>query len=208
MKITHVQDLAIPDVKVLTVQRYRDSRGYFLEAYRSDDFVAHPELPTLQNAALVQINESRSKQNVIRGLHTQCNPNLDKLLKVLTGHIVDVAVDIRLNSPTFGQAVAYELEYIPEGETEQMILIPFGFAHGIVALEESHIQYFQTGYWSSKGETCINFMDAAIDWFHVHPDLMAKIMGIKEYGLISEKDQQGISLEAWRNNPLAQQYYQ
>lgn len=207
MKILEIKPLALPEIRVLRVQRFVDSRGYFLEVYRSDVMTTVPELPELQNKPLSQINESSSAKNVIRGLHTQSQPNLDKLLRVLQGKIIDVAVDIRIDSPTFGQTTAYELSYDPSQDYEELIFIPFGFAHGIVALEDSHIQYFQTGYWSAAGEATVNFADPEIDWSRCEPAMQQTIKAAMGQALISDKDKAGVSLAEWKTHPLAVNYH-
>ncbi len=206
MKILKVVPLSLPEVKVLQIQRYVDSRGYFLEVFRSDVTMSLPELPELAHKQIAQINESTSGKNVMRGLHAQCQPNLDKLLRVLKGRIIDVAVDIRPNSPTFGKATICELQYSPSLDFEEIIFIPFGFAHGIVALEDSHIQYFQTGFWSDSGETTINFYDTAIDWSTCDQRLVAKIQEVMQISLFSDKDKKGITLQAWKESPLSEKY--
>lgn len=197
MKINSITALTIPDVKVVTIQRFADERGYFTEVYQGYQFAEQSELHELHGKSIVQINESFSKAGVSRGLHTQSNPNLDKFLRVLKGKIIDVAVDIRPDSDTFGKAVAYELSYDSNADTEQAILIPYGFAHGFIALEEAHVQYLQTGGWNKDGEVCINFADSEIDWSLCDQHLKAKISLAIQDGIRSEKDRQGISLEEW-----------
>jgi len=206
MKIINITPLAIPEVKVLRLQRFIDSRGYFLELFRTDILTQHPELPELAGLQFMQLNESRSVPGVIRGLHTQCEPNLNKLLRVIAGKIIDVAVDIRLGSPTFGKAAAYELSYDPKADYEEIILIPFGFAHGIVAIETAQIQYFQTGVWNGKGETTIQFEDPMLDWSLCQPDLQHSIQDILSKSIFSDKDRQGLTLDQWQREPLAQNY--
>jgi len=204
MKIINISHLAIPDIKILRLERFMDKRGYFLEVFRTDILTTHPQLEKLKGKQFTQLNESSSSKGVIRGLHTQCRPNIDKLLRVLKGKIIDVVLDVRLGSPTFGHAVAYELSYDPNQPYEEIIFIPFGFAHGIVALENSHIQYFQTGLWNGEGETTIQFTDPLIDWSLCSLKLNQEIHKNFRKDLFSPKDQLGKTLDQWEKLALAQ----
>lgn len=206
MKILDVSSLALPEIRILKTQRFRDNRGYFIEAFRSDVFNGIAQLPELQSKTLTQINESYSETNVVRGLHTQVDPALDKMLRVLKGRIIDIALDIRPSSPTYGKAIAYELFYDPQAETEEWIFIPFGFAHGFVVLETAHVQYYQTGLWNAQGESCITIFDSQIDWSLCSPELVTSIQAGMNQAIISDKDKAGITLAAWKTHPLAVNY--
>jgi len=116
----------IPDVKIIKPDIFGDDRGHFFESYHSNkfsDFGIH--------ATFVQDNESRSQKNVLRGLHYQLDPFAQgKLIRVIKGAVLDIAVDIRRNSPTFGQWVSMELTE----ENKWIAWIPAGFAHGFLTL--------------------------------------------------------------------------
>ena len=120
---------AIPDVLIIEPKVHGDSRGYFVETFRQDkleEFLGY-------QINFCQDNESKSSKGVLRGLHYQLPPHAQtKLVRVISGRVLDVAVDIRKNAPTFGQHVAVELS----GENKKQLLVPRGFAHGFVVLED------------------------------------------------------------------------
>ncbi len=157
MKIieTEIQGLFIiePDV-------YGDSRGYFFESFSKKRF----EEQTGINVDFVQDNESRSTYGVVRGLHFQKPPHAQaKLVRVVSGRVLDVAVDLREGSPTYGRHVAVELS----GENHRQVFIPKGFAHGFSVLsEEAVFQYKCDDYYAPETEGAVAWddPDIAIDW--------------------------------------------
>lgn len=203
MKILSVTPLQVPDVKVIRNARFLDDRGYFTEVYRDDQIFGLPELKLPPTTRFMQANESVSKGKVIRGLHFQVNPNLNKLVRLIEGHIIDVAVDVRLNSPTFGVASAYELKASTSAAFEDMVWVPFGFAHGLFIVEPSRVQYVQTGYWNGAGEVSITPQDPALDWSHLPDDIQSNIHVILQTAAMSEKDKAGMSLATWKQHNLA-----
>ena len=114
MKILEAKSLAIPDVKVVRYGRFTDHRGYFTEHYRKSDFRSHPELGFLHDVEFEQCNESASRADTIRGLHFQWNPHMGKLVRPLSGRLIDMMLDIRLGSPTFGKIIAYDMPADPD----------------------------------------------------------------------------------------------
>ena len=151
----------IPDVKILAPRRHGDHRGFFSEVYSRKAFAA-AGLPPLE---FVQDNHSLSaERGVVRGLHYQLPPAAqDKLVRVVRGAILDVAVDIRRSSPTFGRHVRAVLS----ADNWQQILVPAGFAHGFVTLEpDTEVLYKVTSYYSPEHERGILWNDPAlgIDW--------------------------------------------
>lgn len=161
---------------------FGDSRGYFYESFNNKKF----EALTGSLPHFVQDNQSQSSKGVLRGLHFQLSPKAQgKLVRVVKGAVFDVAVDIRPESPTFGQWVGYELSE----SNHAQLWIPPGFAHGFVTLsDEAIFQYKVTDYWSKDHERCIRWDDPelAIDWhFEGQP-------------LVSEKDAVGQSLAEFR----------
>ncbi len=151
---------AIPDVIIIEPTVHGDSRGYFVETFRQDkleEFLGY-------QINFCQDNESKSSKGVLRGLHYQLPPFAQtKLVRVISGRVLDVAVDIRKNSPTFGQYVAVELS----GENKKQLLVPRGFAHGFVVLEDNTIfAYKVDNYYSPQCDRGIAFDDANlnIDW--------------------------------------------
>lgn len=149
----------IPDVVIVEPKLWNDPRGYFFESYRDDLFQQH-----VGKIDWVQDNESYSTYGTLRGLHYQLAPYAQsKLVRVIQGKVLDVAVDIRQSSPTFGQHVAIELS----ADNKRQLFIPRGFAHGFVVLSETAIfQYKVDNYYNKDCDRGIAFNDPAlaIDW--------------------------------------------
>lgn len=160
----HITDTEIPDIKRITLDMFRDARGYFCERYNAEKLAALGFHETF-----VQDNHSRSLPGVLRGLHLQHTPAQGKLVGAARGRIWDVAVDVRPHSPYFGTYVAEELS----GENGVMLWIPAGFAHGFCVLgeEEADVVYKTTASFAADGEAGIRFDDAtlAIDWPVANP---------------------------------------
>lgn len=154
-----VIETPIPGVLVLEPRIFGDSRGYFFESFSRREFVQK-----VMETEFVQDNESRSSFGVIRGLHFQKPPFAQsKLVRVVEGAVLDVAVDIRRGSPTFGRHVAVELS----GENHRQVFIPRGFAHGFSVLSESVVfQYKCDNFYApdSEGALAWNDPDLGIDW--------------------------------------------
>jgi dTDP-4-dehydrorhamnose 3,5-epimerase len=130
MKVSAATDL--PEVKLIEPRVFSDDRGFFLETYSTTQF-----REAGLDCEFVQDNHSYSRPRVLRGMHYQLGPGQAKLVMVPRGRIMDVAVDIRFGSPTFGRFTSVELS----GESWRMVFIPVGFAHGFYALEESDVIY-------------------------------------------------------------------
>jgi len=150
----------IPDVVIVEPQVHGDNRGYFVETFRQDkleEFIGC-------KINFCQDNESKSSRGVLRGLHYQLAPSAQtKLVRVIQGRVLDVAVDIRKGSPTFGKHVAVELS----AENKKQLLIPRGFAHGFVVLEDDTVfAYKVDNYYSPENDRGVAFNDFAIgiDW--------------------------------------------
>ena len=161
---THIKDLLIIKPKV-----FEDTRGYFFESYNEDVFQRSGV-----NASFIQDNQSLSNAGVLRGLHFQAPPFAQgKLVRVITGAVLDVAVDIRKNSPTYGQNVTIELNE----ENKTMFYIPPGFAHGFLTLRDNTIfSYKCTNLYNkaSEGTVLWNDKDINIDWNIEKPILSEK----------------------------------
>lgn len=202
MKIIEVKALQIPEIKVITFGRFPDHRGYFTEHFRKEDFQEHPEIaPFMQNVEFLQCNESFSKAGTFRGLHFQWNPQMGKLVRCVHGHLIDFALDIRKNSPTFGKIIACDMPSNPQDENDQWIWLPPGFAHGVLFPEDSLIEYFCSGTYSPGNEACISPLAEDIDWTLCEPEIK-KIFDdiVPTTELITEKDRDGLSLKAWLQN--------
>jgi dTDP-4-dehydrorhamnose 3,5-epimerase len=149
---------AIPDVVLIRPKVFGDPRGFFLESWEERKFAAGGI-----DARFVQDNHSRSARNILRGLHYQLQQAQGKLVRVVTGAVFDVAVDIRRSSPTFGRWVGAELTE----ENHHLLWVPPGFAHGFVVLSESaDFLYRVTDFWAPQHERAIqwNDPDLQIQW--------------------------------------------
>lgn len=157
----------IPDVVVIEPAVHGDERGYFVETFRAD------KLETFLGYQIdfCQDNESKSSRGVLRGLHYQLAPDAQtKLVRVIQGSVLDVAVDIRKGSPTFGQHVAVKLT----AENKKQLFVPRGFAHGFVVLEDDTVfAYKVDSYYSPENDRGISFddKDLKIDWQIPHAEL-------------------------------------
>ena len=169
--------LAIPDVILIEPRVFGDDRGFFFESFnqaRFDEAVGRP-------VNFVQDNHSRSVKNVLRGLHYQIQQPQGKLVRVVAGEVFDVAVDLRLSSPTFGQWVGAVLS----AENKHQLWVPEGFGHGFVVLSDhAEFLYKTTDYYAPQFERCVRWNDPAlaIDW---------RIQGEP---VLSAKDAQGLLL--------------
>jgi len=170
----------LPGIVVIEPTLFGDKRGFFLETFRED---------VLQqagvNAHFVQDNHSRSTQGVLRGLHYQMTQTQGKLVRVATGSVFDVAVDVRVGSPSFGQWYGTELSE----ENMRMMYVPPGFAHGFVVLSETaDFIYKCTDYYHPESEQGIawNDPDLSIDW---------NISEIADKIQLSEKDKKNVLLK-------------
>lgn len=167
---------AIPDVILIDPKVHGDTRGYFVETFRADklsEFLGY-------SLNFCQDNESKSSYGVLRGLHYQLAPHAQtKLVRVIEGEVLDVAVDIREGSPTFGQHVAVRLS----GENKRQLLVPRGFAHGFVVLSETcTFAYKVDNYYSPEYDRGISFNDPAIniDWIVPHSKLQLSAKDTKQ----------------------------
>jgi len=151
---------AIADVILVKPKVHGDERGYFVETFRQDEF----EAALGYQVNFVQDNESKSSRGVLRGLHYQLAPHAQsKLVRVIEGRVLDVAVDIRAGSPSYGQHVAVELS----AENKQQLFIPRGFAHGFLVLSEIAVfAYKVDNYYSPDCDSGLAFddTDLAINW--------------------------------------------
>ncbi len=154
----NITALAIPEVKLITPRKFGDDRGFFLESYNARAF-ADAGLPIEWQ----QDNHSRSVKGVLRGLHYQLQNPQGKLVRVARGRVLDVAVDIRRSSPSFGRWVSAELS----DENGAMLYVPPGFAHGFVVLSDlADFCYKCTTLWHQASDRSLSYADPAlaIDW--------------------------------------------
>ncbi|MFI4919652.1 MAG: dTDP-4-dehydrorhamnose 3,5-epimerase [Legionellales bacterium] len=170
--------LAIPEVVLFTPKFFGDERGFFFESFNQAAF----EEATGIKRTFIQDNHSKSQRGVLRGLHYQLDPMAQgKLVRVVQGEVFDVAVDIRRNSPTFGQWVGEILS----AENKNQLWVPEGFAHGFVTLSETaEFLYKTTNVYAPTHERSIlwNDLDLAIDWqFEGTPLLSGKDQQAKRF---------------------------
>jgi dTDP-4-dehydrorhamnose 3,5-epimerase len=146
---------ALPEVLILEPKVFGDDRGFFFESFNQRDF----QLATGQNVTFVQDNHSKSSRGVLRGLHYQIQNPQGKLVRVIEGAVLDVAVDLRRSSPNFGKWVNVELS----AENKRQLWIPAGFAHGfIVTSDTAQFLYKATDYWYPEHERSLLWCDPSV----------------------------------------------
>lgn len=179
-----VIQLAVPDVYLIQPRVFGDERGFFFESYNQQQFNSAINRPV----TFVQANHSRSVRHVLRGLHYQIKQPQGKLVRIVSGEVFDVAVDLRKHSATFGQWVGEILS----AENKKQLWIPEGFAHGFLVLSESaDFLYQTTDYWAPAFERCILWNDPVlnIQW------------PIDQSPVLSSKDAQGTSFKLAETYP-------
>lgn len=170
-----VIDTTIADVKIIEPSVFGDERGFFMETWNQKQF---EELVTGKSTKFVQDNHSKSKKGILRGLHYQTKNTQGKLVRVVSGEVFDVAVDIRKDSPTFGESVGVYLS----SENKRQLWIPEGFAHGFyVTSDTAEFVYKCTDYYNPSAEVSIVWNDStlSIDW------------PVSDFPLLSDKDRAG-----------------
>lgn len=174
----NVIETGLADVLILEPKVFGDERGFFFESYNEREFVARTGI----EARFVQDNHSKSARNVLRGLHYQVRQPQGKLVRVTSGEVYDVAVDIRRASPAFGKWAACVLS----AENKRMLWIPPGFAHGfLVTSASAEVQYKTTDYWAPQYERCIAWNDPALN-------IPWPLQGAP---VLSSKDREGLGLD-------------
>ncbi len=169
-----VRATEIPDVLVIEPTVFGDDRGFFFESFNEKNWQEKTGL----NSHFVQDNHSRSKRGVLRGIHYQVQQAQGKLVRVVSGEVYDVAVDLRKSSPTFGRWVGDFLS----AENKKQLWIPKGFGHGFVVLSEyTEFLYRTTDYWAPEHERCIAWDDIELNI----------VWPIDFTPNLSEKDQKG-----------------
>ena len=177
-----IESRQLDEVVVLAPEVFQDARGFFLEAFRADQFKTLG-LPT----EFVQDNHSGSSKGVVRGLHFQWEPPMGKLMRVTRGSAFLVAVDIRKGSPTLGKWVGVEAS----AQNRKQVYAPASFARGFCALEDgTEIQYKCTGIYNNKGESGIRWND---------PEIGVK-WPLKDV-IVSDKDSKARTLAEWLKSP-------
>ena len=195
MKINNIFEPAIKGVKIIHFERFLDKRGYFSETFRDSDFLEN-KLGVFPNGIL-QTNESYSRRNVLRGLHFQWNNPMGKLVRTISGHMVDLILDLRIGSPTQGQIMAFNMPIAAHQNESSWIWVPEGCAHGNFFLEDSYIEYFCSGSYNGECEAGISPFSDDIDWSICDTNLKNKFFELKGSLIATTKDINGLSLKEW-----------
>jgi len=207
MKILSITDLAIPEVKVIRFARFRDNRGYFSEHYRFSDFETGDAASFMNGVRFLQMNESFSKPHTVRGLHYQWNPFMGKLVRTVRGRMVDLVLDIRKGSPTYGKIIAYDMPVTGDEDYSEWIWVPPGFAHGNTFTEDTVIEYLCSGEYSPGNEAGISPVADDLDWTLCEPELASLFQQIAlGTELMTDKDRNGFSLASWTADPRSENF--
>ena len=205
MKNFLIEKTKLEDIYILRYDYFLDQRGYFTEHFRMDDF---KKISFLQDFTILQANESFSQKGTIRGLHFQWEPYMGKLVRVLNGKIIDLVVDIRLNSPNYGKIIGIELVHNQSTIQGEWVWVPPGFAHGCLFLEDSTIEYFCTGQYSEGKEASISPLTNDLDWslcdnkYYLLYQQIIKNPDLK----ITNKDRYGYNIKSWKLNINSQKF--
>jgi dTDP-4-dehydrorhamnose 3,5-epimerase len=207
MKILEVKNLAIEGVKVIRFGRFPDPRGYFVETFKQSDTQDNSQLEFLKTFNFVQNNESFSKAGVVKGLHFQWDPPLGKLLRTISGHMVDMILDIRKNSSTYGKIILYDLPASSEQDFNEWIWLPPGMAHGSFFVKDSFNEYLFSANYNPKAEGGISPLSADLDWSLADSELKNLFIQLTEKTpILSEKDKQGLSFKQWDIDPRSKNF--
>jgi len=198
MKVLEVKTLRIEAVKVIRFARFCDHRGYFTEHFRKSDFAGHPKMEFMKSVEFVQCNESYSKKGTVRGLHFQWNPYIGKLVRTLTGRMIDMVLDIRKGSATFGKIILYDMPASHKADWQEWIWVPPGFAHGNFFPEDSMVEYFCSGQYNPVSEAGISPLAEDIDYSLCDTELKKLFdNNMTSTSLITDKDRNGFSVKDW-----------
>ena len=185
-----VRRTSLPEVLIIEHEVFEDDRGFFMEVYRADQFADHAHLGLPER--FVQVNQSRSTRGVTRGLHFQWEPPVGKLMRVIVGEALLVAVDIRPGSPTLG----HHESIVASAENKLQVWAPASFARGYCTLSDvAEVEYLTTGIYNPATESGVRWddPDIGIDWPVKEPTLSAK-------------DAAAQSLADWLARPEAQAF--
>ncbi len=204
MKIVSITEVEIPGVKLINFERFTDKRGFFTETFRVSDFINN-NLKFFPNG-IMQANESYSRRNVLRGLHFQWNPNMGKLVRTISGHMVDLVLDLRQGSPTQGKIMAFNMPANSTDGTTSWIWVPEGCAHGNFFLEDSYIEYFCSGSYNGECEAGVSPFAEDIDWSICDTKLKNLFADLKDSFIATSKDINGLSVKQWLDREDAKNF--
>lgn len=202
MKILSTKNLEIPGVEIIRFARFIDVRGYTTGPYKKTDIAKHFG----QDMEIMQTLQSLSKKNTIRGMHFQWNPILGKFVRTITGRMVDMILDIRKNSPTYGKMLLYNM---PENKRDydEWIWVPPGLVHGNFFTQNTVIEYMYTGEYNPNCEASISPLAGDIDWSICNKELKQEFDEITKNPVISEKDKKGLTLKQWEEKPESELFF-
>lgn len=207
MNLIEVKQLKIHGTKVIKFGKFADERGYFTETFRKTDIEKNKELDFLKDVDFVQFNESYSKAGVLKGLHFQWQPLLGKLVRTVSGHMVDMMLDIRKNSPTKGKIIMYDMPSNSMLSYGEWLWLPPGIAHGSFFLEDSVLEYFFSADYNQNGEAGISPLSQDIDWTLCDSLLKEKFDKLKNGDcLINHKDKNSPSLSEWSQDNRSENF--
>ncbi len=207
MQILDIIELEIPDVKVIRFKKFCDDRGYFTETFRKEDFFENPDIDFFDGYEFLQFNEAFSFSGTFRGLHFQWDPFMGKLVRCISGRLIDYALDIRKDSPYFGKIVGFDLKADRFRDCSEWIWLPPGFAHGTLLTDDSYIQYLCSGTYNPNGESVIRPNAPDIDWSICNTELAQIYRFSFEHGIrIKDRDLQGETINEWANNPNSEKF--
>ena len=204
MKINSIFEAEIAGVKLIQFERFLDKRGYFSETFRDSDFL-EKNLGIFPNSIL-QTNESYSRRNVLRGLHFQWNQPMGKLVRTITGHMVDLILDLRIGSSTQGKIMAFNMPIAPHDTTSNWIWVPEGCAHGHFFLEDSYIEYYCSASYNGNCESGVSPFASDIDWSICDSKLKNLFFDMKDSFITTSKDLNGHSVESWMSSSDAENF--
>ena len=186
-----VSALKLEGIYLIEYDKFRDERGYFTEHFRLSDF---DKYEFMKGFKVMQTNESFSGKGVFRGMHFQYDAPMGKLVRLISGHMIDFVLDIRKDSKSFGKIIGIEL--IQQNDKRgEWIWIPPGFAHGCYFLEDSRMEYYCTAEYNKEGEGCISPFADDIDWSICNTSYVKTIDW--ENIIITDKDRNGITCGEW-----------
>lgn len=207
MKIVDVTALVISSIKVIRFERFCDDRGYFTEPFRRSDFKTNPKTAFLDQTEFVQANESLSRKGTVRGLHFQWNPYMGKLVRTLRGRMVDMVLDIRKGSSTFGKLFCYDMPHDSTANYQEWIWVPPGFAHGNYFTENTTIEYLCSGEYSPGCEAGISPLAEDIDWSLCDAGLKEEFdLLVGGNPVISQKDRDALALNDWERDARSENF--
>ena len=204
MKIISNNSTNIDGVKLIQFERFMDHRGFFTETFRGSDFI-NKDLNLFPNG-IMQSNESFSHKNVLRGLHFQWNPNMGKLVRTIVGHMVDLVLDLRQDSPTQGKIMAFDMPAKPTKNSNSWIWVPEGCAHGNFFFEDTYIEYFCSSSYNGDCEAGISPFAEDIDWSICDTNLKNKFFKLKDSFIATPKDINGLSVKEWLSRKEANNF--